>query len=271
MILSTQIPPTPVAEMPRTAQAVVTTILGVLAVVVVAAALVEFRRTRSPLYPAVLLGGLLAAFNEPIVDILGGCLHHQVGQWTAFTTFDRPMPVWLCLAYLLYFGTAPLVIRRMLDGAAPRAAFQRAIGGLLVANLVLELPILQAGLYDYYGEQPFKIFGFAPHWLVINALGVGFTVVALYRWPALSGRGWPAALVIPAAGQLAAVGAAALPAFSAYNSDVSTAWKWVASAATIVLGVLLIRGLSLLLPAEGPSRAAPSREQSPPTAAAASR
>jgi hypothetical protein len=270
MIPPTQIPPTPVAEMPQTAQAVVTTILGVLAVLVVAAALFESRRTRSPLYPAVLLGGLLAAFNEPIVDILGGCLHHQLGQWTVFTTFDRPMPVWLCLAYLLYFGGAPLVIRRLLDGASPKAAFQRAIGGLLVANLVLELPILRAGLYDYYGEQPFKILGFAPHWLVINALGVSFTVVALYRWPALSGRGWPAALVIPAAGQLAAVGAAALPAFSAYNSDASVTWKWVASAATIALGFLLIRGMSFLLP-DGPAPAGDPREPSTPAATATTR
>jgi hypothetical protein len=75
------------------------------------------------------------------------------------------------------------------------------------------------------------------------------------------GRGWPAALVIPAAGQLAAVGAAALPAFSAYNSDASVTWKWVASAATIALGFLLIRGVSFLLP-DGPAPAGrPARAQ----------
>jgi hypothetical protein len=79
--------------MPATAQLVVTGVLAVLAVGALGLVASEARRTRSPLPVAILLGGSLAAFNEPIVDVLGGCLHHQIGQWTVFTTFDRPMPV----------------------------------------------------------------------------------------------------------------------------------------------------------------------------------
>src|SRR5581483_8359306 len=128
---SSQIPPVPVGTMPATAQLVVTAVLAVLAAGAVGFAVSESRRTGSPLPPAILVGGALAAFNEPIVDVLGGCVHHQIGQWTAFTTFDRPMPVWLCLAYVLYFGTGPLAILRAMSRLGPRSGFSLAVSGLL--------------------------------------------------------------------------------------------------------------------------------------------
>lgn len=248
---SVQIPPVPVAAMPAAAQLAVTAVLAVLAVGAIVFAGVESRRTRSALPAAILVGGSLAAFNEPIVDVLGGCLHHQIGQWTAFTTFDRPMPVWLCLAYLLYFGTGPLAILRVMSLVGARKGYSIAVSGLLVFNLVLELPILDgAGLYRYYGYQALTLFGLPVAWVVGNVFGVALTVVVVHRLgPALArGVGLLAALTLPAATQLASAGSVTLPEFSTYNADVSHTWKWIGALASLALGLTLLRWLATLLP-----------------------
>lgn len=251
MYPSSQIPPVPVGTMPATAQLVVTAVLAVLAAGAVGFAVSESRRTGSPLPPAILVGGALAAFNEPIVDVLGGCVHHQIGQWTAFTTFDRPMPVWLCLAYVLYFGTGPLAILRAMSRLGPRSGFSLAVSGLLVFNIVLELPILNgAGLYRYYGYQALTLFGLPLAWVVGNVFGVALTVVAVHHLgPALSrGAGLLAALALPAATQLASAASVTLPEFSTYNADVSSTWKWAGALASLGLGLSLLRWLATLLP-----------------------
>jgi hypothetical protein len=261
MHLSSQIPPVPVEVMPPSAQLVVTGVLAVLAVGALGFVASESRRTRSPLPVAVLVGGSLAVFNEPIVDVLGGCLHHQIGQWTAFTTFDRPMPIWLCLAYVLYVRTGPLAILRVMSLVGPRKGYSVAITGLLVFNVVLELPILNgAGLYRYYGYQALTLFGLPVAWVVGNVFGVALTVVVVHRLgPALSrGAGLLAALTLPAATQLASAGSVTLPEFSTYNADVSSTWKWVGALASLGLGLSLLRWLATLLP-ESSSAVAPAR------------
>jgi hypothetical protein len=244
---------------------VVTAVLAVLAIGAVGFTASESRRTRSLLPAAILVGGSLAAFNEPIVDVLGGCLHHQIGQWTAFTTFDRPMPIWLCLAYVLYFGAGPLAILRVMSLAGPRKGYSVAITGLLVFNLVLELPILNgAGLYQYYGYQALTLYGLPVAWVVGNVFGVALTVVVVHRLgPALSrGVGLLAALALPAATQLASAGSVTLPEFSTYNADVSSTWKWLGALASLALGLTLLRWLATLLPvssnAVAPARPAPA-------------
>ena len=262
---SSQMPAVPVAVMPATAQLVVTAVLAVLVIGALGFTASESRRTGSLLPAAILVGGSLAAFNEPIVDVLGGCLHHQIGQWTAFTTFDRPMPVWLCLAYVMYFGAGPLAILRVMSLAGPRKGYSAAISGLLVFNLVLELPILNgAGLYQYYGYQALTLFGLPVAWVVGNVFGVSLTVVVVHHLgPALSrGAGLIAALALPAATQLASAGSVTLPEFSTYNADVSSTWKWIGALASLALGLTLLRWLATLLPvssnAAAPARPAPA-------------
>jgi len=38
-----------------------------------------------------------------------------------------------------------------------------------IADLLYELPFLAAGVYTYYGQQPFAILTFPLHWLVMNS------------------------------------------------------------------------------------------------------
>ncbi len=248
--IASQMPIVPQIVMPPTAQAVSTAGVAVAGLVALGVAIVLGWRQRTPLYVLVLLGGMIASINEPIVDLLGGCLHPQTGSWTVFSTFGRPIPVWAVIAYALFFGAVPLIVLALMRGGEdPRKRFLQSVAVIFGANLLIELPILQFGVYVYYGEQPFKAFGLFPlHWLFINGLAVALIAVVLYRWPAVfHGARLLALVMVPTAIQFGAA-SVGIPVFSAYNTDVDGVWKWVASAATMAIGSIAIVAVSKLVP-----------------------
>jgi hypothetical protein len=267
----TQIPPVPVGEMPYTVQVVATAIIATLAAVALVASVIRWRRTGSPLATLLLLGAGLASLNEPVVDIMGGCMHYRDGQLAAFETYDRPIPAWVPVGYLVIFGVLPLLISSVLrKSAEPRKRFLLCVLAVWAVNLSIELPLLHSGLYEYYGQQPFKLLGLFPtHWLFVNELGVSIITVILYRFPEiLAGRRVLGALVLPSAAQLGAVGAAAVPAFSLYNTQADSLYKWGASGLTMLLGVSCLYGMSTLLPRRGQPHEASLTDAEPAAAAA---
>ena len=258
----TQVPQVPELVMPAAAQTVTTTVVALVAVAALAAAAVLGRRHGTPLYPLVLLGGAVASFNEPIADLLGGCIHPQKGGWQVFSTFDRPIPVWVVLAYGLYLGATPLIVVALTRGPNPRRRFQAAVGIIFASNLLIELPVLAAGVYAYYGEQPFEVGGLPLYWLFINGAGVAGVAVVLLRFGGLfrgARLGW--VLLLPMATQIAAY-LVGMPAFSLYNSSAATPWKWLGAIATMLLGTAVLWALSQLV-AEHQAAAVESREPAP--------
>ena len=258
----TQVPQVPELVMPATAQTVVTLIVALLVVVAVVTAAVLGRRRGTPLYLMVLLGGAVASFNEPIADLLGGCIHPQKGGWQVFSTFDRPIPAWVVLAYGLFFGAVPLVVVALTRGPNPRRRFLAAVGVIFAANLLIEVPVIAAGMYAYYGEQPFKVGVFPLYWLFINAAGVAGVAVVLLRFGGLfrgARLGW--VLLLPPASQIAAY-LVGMPAFSLYNSNAATPWKWLGAIATMLLGTAVLWALSQLVPGHQ-AAAVESREPAP--------
>jgi hypothetical protein len=245
-----QIPVVPDLAMPATAQAVATLSVALVALVAVAAAVGYGARHRTPLYGVVLLGGVLASLNEPVADLLGGCLHPQTGSWAVFTAYDRPIPAWAVIAYGLFFGAVPLLVFALMRGAAnPRSRLLQSVAVIFTANLLIEIPILAGGVYTYYGDQPFKVFGLFPlHWLFINGVGVATIAVVLHLFgERFTGPRVLWFLAIPATAQIAAL-SVSIPAFTLYNTNVPTPLKWVGSVATMLLGAAALRALARLVP-----------------------
>jgi MFS family permease len=243
-----QVPDVPQLVMPATAQSIVTAIVALVAVAALVVAAVLGKRHRTPLYVVVLLGGSLASINEPVADLLGGCMHPQRGGWQVFSIFDRPIPIWVVLAYGLFFGAVPLVVVALTRGRDPRKRFLAAIGVIFAANLLIEVPVIASGMYVYYGEQPFKVGVFPLYWLFINAAGVAGIAVVLMRFgPVFRGArlGW--ALLLPPASQIAAY-LVGMPAFSLYNSSAATPWKWLGAVLTMLLGAAVLQALSRMVP-----------------------
>jgi hypothetical protein len=255
-----QVPEIPELVMPGTAQVVATTIVALLAVAALAAAAVVGRLHRTPLYLLALLGGAVASLDEPIADLLGGCIHPQTGGWQVFSIFDRPIPVWVVLAYGLYLGATPLVVVALTRGPNPRKRFLAAVGVIFASNLLIELPVLAAGIYAYYGVQPFKVGGFPLYWLFINGAGVAGAAVVLLRFGHLfrgARLGW--VLLLPMAAQIAAY-LVGMPAFSLYNSGAAAPWKWLGAVATMLLGTAVLWALAQLVPDHQAAPAVVTRE-----------
>ena len=242
--MSDNLPQPPVdMVMPQTAQLIATIGLWLPATILFVAAAVHWRRSGSPIYLLGVFGGLIAAFNEPIADILLNCYHAEIGQWKVFSAFGRDIPLWAVGFYPIYFGGLTLLIYTLLLRGVTRNKFWIIAGVVVVGNVVLEWPVLPLHMYLYYGDQPFRVLGFPVLVGVLNTLGatLGATLMAHFAgW--LTGRRQLLILVIPVLTDLAAYGVV-LPHLLTLNSDASALVKYLGTTAGIVLGLAALDGI----------------------------
>jgi hypothetical protein len=188
-----------------------------------------------------LLGGLLAMFNEPIVDHNGLVWFPTEGQWTLYETFGIPQPIWLALAYVWFFGGQPLVVWRFLEkGAAPRTLW-KMFATIVVVDIILEHPGLYANLFLYYGDQPFTFTRFPLWWGVVNSTTpiVAATLVHLLR-PYFSGKKViGVALLFPVV-QAATNAGTAWPVWNMLNTEQPRAVVWGAGVVSCGLCVFVV-------------------------------
>ncbi|MUL65923.1 hypothetical protein BOO86_15715 [Mycobacterium sp. CBMA 234] len=224
---------------PPTAQLVITALLVVVVAGFLAAAAVEWRRTGRPVFALMLAGGLVCSFNEPTVDVLGHC-YFPVDGWIGFTFFNRGIPAWVILAYVIFFGGLSYVMAKAFEMGATRRTMWTGIGVFGVLNVLLELPMLGSGLYVYYGNQPLQVGGFPLSWLVINSLGALFGAVLLTRlsWFFTGPRQGLVAL-IPFATYMSSW-VLAMPYFAVTNTDVPGAVRTLAAIVSLALGLAAI-------------------------------
>jgi hypothetical protein len=224
---------------PGTAQTVITVILAVAVAAFVVAAARDWHRTGSPVFMLTLAGGLVCSLNEAVVDVLGHC-HFPTDGWIVYRAFDRAVPIWVVLAYLVFFGALPYVMAKAFQRGFSRRAMWAGIGIFGVLNVLLEIPMLKSGLYVYYGEQPFTIAGFPISWLVINCLGALFAAVVITRLAWLfTGARQMLIVVIPYATYMSSW-VLAMPHFLVTNTDAPSWVRMLAAAVSLILGLIAI-------------------------------
>jgi hypothetical protein len=116
------------------------------------------------LFRSVILGGgaLGAVVFEGAVDRAGKLWYAEYGAWPLVQFWGTHVPLWVAPVYLWFIGGGSLfIIQRIRNGCRPRD-FLYILGGIAIADLLLEVPIIKiAKLYTYYGDnQPF----FNQHW-----------------------------------------------------------------------------------------------------------
>ena len=206
-------------------------------------------RTQRSLIPLLCLaGGALTMFLEPIIDVCWLAFFPRSGQWIGFEAFGRPMPAWLCLAYVWFFGGQAFVAWAWLR-RDPRPAQVWRIWALFIAtDVVLEAAGLACGLYLYYGRQPFDIAGLPLLAPLVNAsVPVMAAVVLLRLEPELRGP-WCllAVLVVSFTDALGNLGPG-LPTFTVLNTQLPGWLGFVAAACSAALVVVLLRLAGRLL------------------------
>jgi len=236
-------------------QTVSLVLLVVLAVLVATAVLFAARAVRreNNWLPLLLIaGGSLAIVWEPVVDILGACWHPAIGQWTLFTAFDRPMPVWLGLAYPWYFGAQTALIWYALSRGKLRPVMLWPWWvAMIVSDIVLETVGLHFDGWIYYGQQPLVFLKFPLWWAATNSVGVLLAAVVTWKIEAyLRGPRTLLALLIPIATYAAANGAVAVPAFVAINAPVSPLVTQLCGVLCFVLSAVVVNLLVHIAAAE---------------------
>jgi hypothetical protein len=165
---------------------------------------------------------------EPMQNIVTHVVYPEIGQHTAFVIYDRPMPVYLVLVYMCYFGLwVPLLMKKFEDGVSVRQVMKYYFITVVFAAAFEPIPVSVFGWWTYYGDnQPLKFFGIPIWWFFVNAMvivGVA-AVFAVLRRHVLTAD-WQTVVFVP--GGLFVCGAlhhsAGIPAYTAIGSGWSIA------------------------------------------------
>jgi hypothetical protein len=221
---------------PATPQTIITVVLAVAVAGFVVAALVSWYRSKRPTFLLLLAGGYVCSFNEPLIDFLCHCFFPADG-WVGHTVFHRSIPVWVILAYVVFYGGLTYVLSAAFQSGVTRRTLWISIGIWGVLNLTMEIPLLQSNLYLYYGDQPFMVGGFPLSQLVFNAFGslLGAVVITRLSW-FFTGVRRLLLVVVPFVTFMSSwvVG---MPLFLVLGTDAAHGVRMLAAAVSVALGL----------------------------------
>ena len=190
------------------------------------------------------IAGFFCSILEPIVCILGHCVHAVSGQLTLFETNGRPIPLHLSLAYALYFGPVWMALfKRAVDHGLTNNFLWKAYAGTAVFAVLFEILPVQYGLWMYYDRQALWLWkGTVPlFWAFCNPVNmwVSFALILKYRHLLTGVR---SLLLIPLTQVGVYMGAmgAGFPYFNAANSTASQAMIELSGIASVLLGLGIV-------------------------------
>jgi hypothetical protein len=232
---------------PQTAQDIANVVMGVLVLAFLVHGLWEWRRGRGVLALVLLVGGAISYLNEPIVDVLGLLWHPRPGQDVAITTLG-PAPLWGLGIYTVFFGSGSYLLREAVLRGLSRRRLWLGMGAFFAVNLAVELPLISAGLYRYYGYRtpPMSVGGLPLYWLFLNAGAPLLAACILVAAPSFF-SGWRVlrAALLPACAYATCALAGGWPIFTALHMPhLPRVWEWAAALLTIAIGFTLIDQLA---------------------------
>jgi hypothetical protein len=199
-------------------------VLAALAAVGVAAYRMG-RRQRSWGPAAVLLGGLLAGFIEPIYCITMHLWYYRPGQWTMITALGNSQPIWSWLSYCPFYGGLTLLVWWRVSRGATRLDIAKLGGLLFLIGVATELVCIRLGTYEYYGSHPFRV-GQFPLWIAVANAAVGIVggILAAKLAPLLRGaQVWTLVVLVPTTMTMIQFGTG-FPTLDAINTPNPPSW-----------------------------------------------
>jgi hypothetical protein len=188
-------------------------------------------------------GALGALVFEGAIDRAIKLWYAEPGAWPLVEFWGTHVPLWVMPVYLWFIGGGALfIIQRVRNGCRPRD-FLYIFGGIAIADLLLEVPIIKiAKLYTYFGDnQPF----FNEHWFplplwLISTNRLFDLVPALLILLLMSVRTKWVIAAIPAVmfgSMYVSYAFVTWPTITALHSGASPLVAYLAATYTIVLGV----------------------------------
>lgn len=214
-------------------------------------ALRRCQREGTAFYLVVIGAAALCSLLEPLYDIAFHLIWYAPGQWTLFTAFGLPQPIWVMGAYILVFaGPVITMVDKVED--MDRGGFWRLVVTVFATTAIFEMIAISGGTYGYYGPHALRMFG-SP--LIIAALEATFIsslVVLAAHFRQNVTRPGEHLLMIPLFGAAFFMGnfGAGWPLVIAINSseDPSMAVVWTGTAASLMFAAAIIHRISKFLP-----------------------
>jgi hypothetical protein len=115
-----------------------------------------------------------------------------------------------------------------------------------IVDVLVEIPIIGSGLYDYYGAPPMEVAGLPLCWLFMNIAGPLETAVILLlagSWRGglwLRGRRILLVGVLPVSLDVAGSSIVGWPVFSALHAQAGVGIKYLSALLTVALGLAVL-------------------------------
>lgn len=231
-------------------QTVATVVLWAATLAILAIAVRRGVRERSVFPVLIVVAVAVGSIIEPLYDIAYHLLWYVPGQWTLFTSFGLPQPVWVMPAYVVVFAGPTLYLYPKFSRGVTRSDIFKYAGMTVFTTAVFETAAISLGLYTYYGPHAFRVLDY-PLWIsVLEAAQItGFAVLVsvfhrvVTRQVAMLGL----FVLYPAHFAYALLGAG-FPALIAINSpNPSTAAVWVSTTISMCFAVVALLLVSELL------------------------
>jgi hypothetical protein len=209
-------------------------------------------KQRTPFFLLVLLASAFGGIFEPLYDEGFMLWFYAPGQWTAYTSFGIPQPIWVYSGYVtLYGATAVFICDRIGRGLMTRQGLYAWAGVEFLCSCVFEMIGINGGAYEYWGPHAFRIFEYP---LVIGVLETAqvicFSVAAaeLRRQSRRTSSLLGLFVLFPCTFYFANFGAGAPTIVAIHLDQPSSAPVMGASALSILFCLLLIRAAAAMLP-----------------------
>jgi hypothetical protein len=221
---------------------------GGLALVVLPWIVWRLVKREDPVPLLVWIGGFICALGEPMLDTIGHLWWPKNLPGPAFKLYGLSVPALIPPCYTATVALAGYIFYRLLArGTTVRGVFLMWTVGLGI-DLALELPGTSSHVYTYYGSQPFSVAHFPLHWPVLNS--TGYLAVGFGLWLVVPRvQGWWRLLIalVPVTAFLGSYGMTGWPAFIALNGRMSHTMQDIVDLGTLVLCLLIVRGMAELV------------------------
>lgn len=211
----------------------------------------ESRRSSRAIPVLALIGGFLAALEEPWINSMIQLWYPRDSPLVVFTAMEHAQPLYVFLVYPGFVGLGAYVVYRNLVAHPNGRRLWRFFGGIVLLDMAFELPTTAAGVFYYYGDQPMQLVGDGwPSWVgPINAAGPLLAGWLMYRLVPILAGAWRAiaVVVLPPLAYAGVYGAAGWPVYTLLKTDVPMAARWAAALVTVALcaGIVTLISLSL--------------------------
>lgn len=197
-------------------------------------------------------GGLICSLLEPMICHLGHIWWANNMPGIAFSGFGVNVPYLIPPCYVFFMAmTGYWAYTQFRTGLGGGGVF-RVFFTIAMTDVILEIPGTASGAHRYYGDAPFKIFGFPLVWGFLN--GLSMLMVGFLLWmvaPHLRGARRALILLVPVSAMGATYGMVAWPYFLAINWPMPMYAMYLWTLLSLALSVLLMRGVAAVAAARG--------------------